>query len=184
MRKRLRRDRSRPLFQTLLAKVPIVRLRELTRGDAARVAELELELFDEDNPWSRDVFVAEFSQPYTFYIGAFDGDVLVGYAGVAMLGPRDDPEFEVHTIGVQRDYRGRGIGRALMDQLVHTADLLDGPMFLEVRTDNTPAIELYASFGFYVLATRKGYYQPSGADAYSMMRGRKSERGTQQHSEG
>lgn len=168
----------------LLAKVPLVRLRELTRGDAARVAELELELFAEDNPWSRDVFVAEFSQPYTFYIGAFDGDLLVGYAGVAMLGPRDDPEFEVHTIGVQRDYQGRGIGRALMDQLVHTADLLDGPMFLEVRTDNTPAIALYASFGFYVLATRKGYYQPSGADAYSMMRGRKSERGTQQHSEG
>lgn len=168
----------------LLAKVPLVRLRELTRGDAARVAELELELFAEDNPWSRDVFVAEFSQPYTFYIGAFDGDLLVGYAGAAMLGPRDDPEFEVHTIGVQRDYQGRGIGRALMDQLVHTADLLDGPMFLEVRTDNTPAIELYASFGFYVLATRKGYYQPSGADAYSMMRGRKSERGTQQHSEG
>ena len=67
---------------------------------------------------------------------------------------------------------------------MHTADLLDGPMFLEVRTDNTPAIELYASFGFYVLATRKGYYQPSGADAYSMMRGRKSKRGTQQHSEG
>ena len=184
MRKRLRRDRSRPLFQMLLAKVPLVRLRELTRGDAARVAELELELFAEDNPWSRDVFVAEFSQPYTFYIGAFDGDLLVGYAGVAMLGPRDDPEFEVHTIGVQRDYQGRGIGRALMDQLVHTADLLDGPMFLEVRTDNTPAIALYASFGFYVLATRKGYYQPSGADAYSMMRGRKSERGTQQHSEG
>ena len=168
----------------LLAKVPLVRLRELTRGDAARVAELELELFAEDNPWSRDVFVAEFSQPYTFYLGAFDGDLLVGYAGVAMLGPRDDPEFEVHTIGVQRDYQGRGIGRALMDQLVHTADLLDGPMFLEVRTDNTPAIALYASFGFYVLATRKGYYQPSGADAYSMMRGRKSERGTQQHSEG
>lgn len=161
-----------------------MRLRELTRGDAARVAELELELFAEDNPWSRDVFVAEFSQPYTFYIGAFDGDLLVGYAGVAMLGPRDDPEFEVHTIGVQRDYQGRGIGHALMDQLVHTADLLDGPMFLEVRTDNTPAIELYASFGFYVLATRKGYYQPSGADAYSMMRGRKSERGTQQHSAG
>lgn len=165
-------------------KVRVVRLRELTRVDATRVAELELELFAEDNPWSRDVFVAEFAQPYTFYVGAFDGELLVGYAGVAMLGPRDDPEFEVHTIGVQRDYQGRGIGRALMSQLVHTADLLDGPMFLEVRTDNTPAIALYAGFGFYVLATRERYYQPSGADAYSMMRRRRSERGGQPHCEG
>ena len=62
-----------------------------------------------------------------------------------------------------------------MDQLVHAADLLDGPIFLEVRTDNVPAITLYESYGFSILGTRKGYYQPSGADAYAMMRPRASE---------
>lgn len=159
-------------------------LRELTRADATRVAEIEAELFAGDGPWSRDVFVAELSHPYTFYVGAFDRpddlaegeNVLIGYAGLAMLGPRDDPEFEVHTIGVAPEYQGRGIGRSLMDQLVHTADLMGGPMFLEVRTDNAPAIALYESFGFTVLATRKAYYQPSGADAYSMVRHPTSER--------
>lgn len=159
-----------------------MRFRELRREDANRVAEIEAGLFAGDNPWSRDVFLAEFAAPHTFYVGAFDdaegagGCILAGYAGLAMLGPRDDPEFEVHTIGVDRAYQGRGLGRALMDQLVHTADLLDGPMFLEVRTDNAPAIGLYESYGFFTLATRKRYYQPSGADAYSMMRRRKSER--------
>ena len=103
---------------------------------------------------------------------------MLGYAGLAMLGPRDDPEFEIHTIGVAPEHQGRGIGRALVDQMAHTADLLDGPMFLEVRTDNAPAIGLYESFGFFTLATRKQYYQASGADAYSMMRRRKSERDT------
>ncbi|EEI16006.1 ribosomal protein S18-alanine N-acetyltransferase [Corynebacterium lipophiloflavum] len=151
-----------------------MRLRELTISDATRVTEIEQALFKGDNPWSRDVFVAQFAQPYTFYVGAFvdeDGaETLVGYAGLAMLGPRDDPEFEVHTIAVDRAYQGRGIGRLLMDQLVHTADLMGGPMFLEVRTDNGPAIALYESYGFAVLATRKAYYQPSGADAFSMMR--------------
>lgn len=158
-----------------------MRLRELTLADATRVAEIERDLFAGDNPWSRDVFVAEFAQPYTFYVGAFedgedDGEELMGYAGLAMLGPRDDPEFEVHTIGVAREHQGRGIGRLLMDQLVHTADLMNGPMFLEVRTDNAPAIGLYESYGFTVLATRKAYYQPSGADAYSMMRHPRDER--------
>ncbi|QPK83588.1 ribosomal protein S18-alanine N-acetyltransferase [Corynebacterium qintianiae] len=157
-----------------------MKLRELTRADATRVAEIEHDLFSGDNPWSRDVFVAQFAQPYTFYVGAFEntgaGEILVGYAGLAMLGPRDDPEFEVHTIGVAREHQGRGIGRVLMDQLVHTADVMNGPMFLEVRTDNAPAIGLYESYGFNVLATRKAYYQPSGADAYSMMRHRRDER--------
>lgn len=151
-------------------------LRELAVQDAARVAAIEADLFAGDNPWSRNAFVAEFSAPHTFYVGAFllddasGEEDLVGYAGLAMLGPRDDPEFEVHTIGVDRAHQGKGIGRVLMDQLVHTADLLGGPMFLEVRTDNVAAIALYESYGFYTLATRKAYYQPSGADAFSMTR--------------
>lgn len=150
--------------------------KELSLGDASGAADLESILFAGDNPWSRDVLAAEIAKPYTFYLGAFEDGVLVGYAGLAMLGPRNDPEFEIHTIGVAPQYQGKGIGRALLDQLAHTADLLDGPMFLEVRTDNAPALALYKSFGFFTLATRKNYYQASGKDAYSMMRHRKSER--------
>ncbi|MCP1387806.1 ribosomal protein S18-alanine N-acetyltransferase [Corynebacterium sp. TA-R-1] len=152
-----------------------ITFRELTPADAPATAAIELDLFADDNPWSQRAFETEFAARHTFYVGAFEGETLVGYAGLAMLGPREDPEFEVHTIGVDRAYQGRGLGRALMDQLVHAADLLDGPIFLEVRTDNVPAIRLYESYGFFILDTRKGYYQPSGADAYSMMRRRASE---------
>lgn len=146
--------------------------RELSPAHAPRIAELEALLFQGDQPWTESMVRAELSQRYTFYVGAFeDGiDSLIGYAGVAMLGPKEDPEFEIHTIGVDPVYQRRGVGRALMDQLVHTADLLGGPIFLEVRTDNTPAIALYESYGFYTLATRKAYYQPSGADAFTMTR--------------
>ncbi|MDR7328581.1 ribosomal protein S18-alanine N-acetyltransferase [Corynebacterium guangdongense] len=147
-----------------------MKIRELRAADATRCAELESQLFAGDNPWPRDVFLVEFNHPWTFYWGVFDEELLVGYAGVAMLGPREDPEFEVHTIGVDPAYQGRGLGRALMDQMVHAADAVDAQMFLEVRTDNGPAIGLYEKYGFTVLATRKNYYQPSGADAYTMAR--------------
>lgn len=159
-----------------------MRFRELSPADATSAAAIEAELFAGDSPWPRDVFAAAIRQPHTFYVGAFDGGPdggtdgeLVGYAGLAMLGPRSDPEFEVHTIAVAPAHQGRGLGRELLGQLLYTADLLDGPVFLEVRTDNEPAISLYKSAGFFTLGTRKGYYQPSGADAYSMMRRRKSE---------
>lgn len=152
--------------------------RELNPAHAPRIAELEALLFQGDQPWTEPMVRAELSQRYTFYVGAFeDGiDSLIGYAGVAMLGPKEDPEFEIHTIGVDPVYQRRGVGRALMDQLVHTADLLDGPMFLEVRTDNVPALRMYEDYGFVTTGVRKNYYQASGADAYAMMRPRKSER--------
>ncbi|ALC05067.1 acetyltransferase [Corynebacterium deserti GIMN1.010] len=151
-------------------------LRELRREDAQRCADLEKILFPGDNPWPRDVFAVEFSHPTTFYIGAFDDELLVAYAGLAMMGPAEDPEFEIHTIGVDPEYQRRGLGRVLMDQMMHAADSHDGPVFLEVRTDNEPAIAMYEAFGFTTLAVRKNYYRPSGADAYTMQRARLSDR--------
>lgn len=151
-------------------------LRELHREDAQRCAELEAALFPGDNPWPRDVFVVEFAHPSNFYLGAFDGELLVAYAGLAMMGPADDPEFEIHTIGVDPAYQRKGLGRVLMDQMMHAADSHDGPVFLEVRTDNTPAISMYEAFGFQTLSVRKNYYRPSGADAYTMQRPRLSDR--------
>jgi ribosomal-protein-alanine N-acetyltransferase len=41
-------------------------------------------------------------------------------------------------------------------------------VFLEVRTDNTRAQRLYHRYGFRQIGIRKGYYQPSGADALVM----------------
>ena len=93
-----------------------------------------------------------------------------------MRGPADDPEFEIHTIGVDPEHQRKGLGRVLMDQMMHVADSHDGPVFLEVRTDNVPAISMYEDFGFQTLAVRKNYYRPSGADAYTMQRLRQSDR--------
>ncbi|GAB3592571.1 ribosomal-protein-alanine N-acetyltransferase [Corynebacterium faecale] len=151
-------------------------LRELRREDAQRCADLERQLFPGDNPWPRDVFLVEFSHPTTLYLGAFEDGFLVAYAGLAMMGPVEDPEFEIHTVGVDPEYQRRGLGRVLMDQMMTMADSHDGPVFLEVRTDNDAAIAMYEAFGFTTLATRKNYYRPSGADAYTMQRPRLSDR--------
>lgn len=154
----------------------MIEFRELTVGDAAAAAAIEAVLFAGDNPWSEAAFRSEIAAPHTFYLGAFEADRMLGYAGLAMLGPRDDPEFEIHTIGVDSEQQGRGLGRALMDQMMHTADLMDGPVYLEVRVDNEPAIALYKRFEFFTAGVRKNYYQASGMDAYTMTRPRKSER--------
>jgi ribosomal-protein-alanine N-acetyltransferase len=48
-------------------------------------------------------------------------------------------------------------------------------VYLEVRTDNEPAIAMYLAHGFEHLGLRRRYYQPSGADAYTMGRPAKSD---------
>jgi ribosomal-protein-alanine N-acetyltransferase len=78
-------------------------------------------------------------------------------------------EAEVHTIGVDPDHQGRGIGRALLEGLLGAADGIGAVTYLEVRTDNASALALYRATGFAVVGTRRRYYA-SGADAYTMRR--------------
>ena len=141
----------------------------LQKADAARCAELEMQLFDGDDPWPEFSFVRELAAAHNRYVAARVDDKLVGYAGISRLGRTPPFEFEIHTIGVDPAYQGKGIGRRMMTELLD-AVAPGSVVFLEVRTDNEPAIALYESLGFTRIGVRKRYYQASGADAYTMRR--------------
>lgn len=140
----------------------------LTPADAQRCAELEAQLFDGDDPWPAVAFNRELASKHNHYVGARIAGAVVGYAGISRLGRTQPFEFEVHTIGVDPAYQGQGIGRRLLDELLDFAE--GGVVYLEVRTDNEPAIALYRSAGFAQVGLRRRYYRVSGADAYTMRR--------------
>ncbi|WP_037188257.1 MULTISPECIES: ribosomal protein S18-alanine N-acetyltransferase [Nocardiaceae] len=157
-----------------------VSIESMTTADAARCAYLETVLFPGDDPWAEDAFIAELAAPHNHYVTARENGEVVGYAGISLLGQPSRGAFvvgesEVHTIGVDPSHHRRGIGGRLLDELLRVADEHGGPVFLEVRTDNEPAIELYRREGFEIVGTRVGYYQPSGADAFTMRRSEKTE---------
>ncbi len=140
----------------------------LTVADAERCAELEAVLFPGDDPWPKAAFVRELAATHNHYVAARWAGILVGYGGISRLGRISPFEYEVHTIGVDPAYQGRGIGRRLLDELLKFA--ADAVVHLEVRTDNAPAIALYRSVGFTHVGLRRRYYRVSGADAYTMRR--------------
>jgi len=140
----------------------------LTPADARRCAELEAQLFDGDDPWPAVAFERELAAKHNHYVAARTNGVLIGYAGISRLGRKPPFEYEVHTIGVDPAYQGRGIGRRMLAELLTFAD--GGAVYLEVRTDNEAAIALYGSMGFAQIGLRKRYYRVSGADAYTMRR--------------
>ncbi|MEV6608286.1 ribosomal protein S18-alanine N-acetyltransferase [Kutzneria sp. NPDC051319] len=145
-------------------------LAALRHQDAARCAELERKLFPRDDPWRERAFRSELDNGH-YYLGAYDeSGQLVGYAGLALNGRAPDYEGSVQTIAVDTDWQGRGVGKALLEALLARADEVAAPVFLEVRTDNDVAMALYRSRGFEQLGLRRRYYQPSGADAYTMGR--------------
>lgn len=144
---------------------PTVTIAPLRHEDAARCAQIEQDLFPGDDPWSENAFRSELDHG-NFYVGAYLDGALIGYAGLGLT----DFEASVHTIAVVADHQGSGVGKALLRALLARADEAGLPVFLEVRTDNARAIDLYLAHGFAHLGVRRRYYQPSGADAYTMGR--------------
>jgi ribosomal-protein-alanine N-acetyltransferase len=94
-------------------------------------------------------------------------------AGFALIRTVAD-EAELLTIAVDPRWRGKGVGRALMDAVF--ADLMLSParrMFLEVDEQNHAAIRLYEKLGFARISTRKGYYpRPDGSAATALVMAR------------
>lgn len=138
-------------------------IKPMVAADAPRCAELERLLFAGDDPWSPQAFLDALAAGH-YYLSARDGDSLIGYAGLARVGV----QAEVHTLAVDPAHHRRGIGRALLRAVLDRAR--GATVFLEVRTDNDSAINLYRSEGFEVIGTRRRYYRPSGADAFTMRR--------------
>ena len=86
-------------------------------------------------------------------------------AGFALIRTVAD-EAELLTIAVEPRWRGKGVGRALMQAAF--ADLMMSParrMFLEVDEQNHAAIRLYEKLGFSTISSRKGYYPRADGSA-------------------
>jgi [ribosomal protein S18]-alanine N-acetyltransferase len=143
-------------------------LRTMMPADLDAVLVLERSLFGPE-AWSREMLEGELAeQPRSrYYLVADDDGAITGYAGLLVAADQAD----VVTLAVAADRWSQGVGSALLEALLAEAERRRcTEVFLEVRTDNTRAQRLYRRYGFSQIGIRKGYYQPSGADALVMRR--------------
>ena len=68
----------------------------------------------------------------------------------------------VSLIAVAPEARRRGIGRRLLEAVIARATQAGLSLFLEVRADNSAALEMYRTLNFKPVGVRRGYYK--GAD--------------------
>ncbi|WP_345697538.1 ribosomal protein S18-alanine N-acetyltransferase [Kitasatospora terrestris] len=137
--------------------------------DIEPVMELELRLFPED-AWSRGMYWSELAEAHDggtrHYTVATDPDgAILGYAGLMAVGGESD----VQTIAVDTERQGRGLGGALLTDLIEESRRRGcAELLLEVRVDNARAQQLYERHGFRPVGIRRGYYQPANVDALVM----------------
>ncbi len=149
-----------------------VQFRRMRHDDLARVMEIERAAFA--HPWSADLLRRELTHDWSTILLATDRVGPAGGEAERILGfviywlVHD--EVHVLNVAVADEARRRGVGRTLMLEAHARGRRLGGTVAtLEVRTTNTPAIELYRSLGYREIGVRPNYYADEGEDALVMV---------------
>lgn len=127
---------------------------------------LEIEEFSFSTPWTRKAFDYEIQfNDFAHYIVALQDSRVAGYAGMWII----LDEAHITNVAVHKNYRFRGLGKALMLEMIRRSVILGAErMTLEVRPSNTTARHLYTRLGFVERGLRKKYYTDTKEDAIIM----------------
>jgi ribosomal-protein-alanine N-acetyltransferase len=131
--------------------------------DLAEVAALERSIFS--MPWSENGFLSSLQSKDTLYLVVRETGKLIGYCGFL----QSFDEADITNVAVSPDYRGRGVGFAMLSELMTRGRARGIARYtLEVRAGNASAIYLYEKLGFHSVGIRKNFYDNPQEDAQIM----------------
>lgn len=133
----------------------------MTSAHVEQIAQLERNCFS--MPWSENSICSELSNPLSLWVVAVEDGCVAGYVGSqSVMG-----EADMMNLAVAPDYRRRGIGQRLVEELVaHLKKREVSSLTLEVRASNIGAVCLYEKLGFAKVGCRPGYYRNPREDAW------------------
>ena len=138
-------------------------IRTMEKKDIVQVVEIENSIFT--IPWSANSFIEASENENNIYLVCIENDEITGYCGLwTVLG-----EGNVTNVAVTKTHRGKGYGRALLQELEKRGLEKDvSKFFLEVRQSNLVAQNLYLSLGYEKIGIRKNFYERPSEDAVIM----------------
>ncbi|MGN0602089.1 MAG: ribosomal protein S18-alanine N-acetyltransferase [Oscillospiraceae bacterium] len=138
-----------------------IEIRKAVLADCDSICDIENACFSD--PWSKESFEYQISNPFAEIIGAFEGNVPVGFVNVQYV----SGELTVNNIAVTEKYRRKGIAKKLLEYAFEQYPETEC-VYLEVRESNVPAQRLYEKLGFVKVGKRENYYKSPVEDAWLM----------------
>lgn len=138
-------------------------------SDLPTIVTIEMECFHSD-PWHRESFESFIDRAGVTFIVADDPAGQGTVSGYGVLIQAAD-EAEVLNLAVSAESRGKGVGSALLRNLLESAERGGvRQVYLEVRESNAAARALYGAHGFVEVGRRRAYYQRPVEDALILQR--------------
>ncbi len=139
--------------------------RDMKEEDVSEIVCIEQDLFTD--AWSMASFSDTLGLKHVHFLVATDiEDKIAGYCGSY----RSLDEAEIVNVAVRRDCQNRGLGKAMLLQLIKEERMAGiEKFFLEVRESNASARYVYKSLGFGEIGIRRRFYDEPVEDAVLMV---------------
>ncbi len=136
-------------------------IRQFREEDVYDVFRIAFESLTEK--YSLELFIdIYYAWPSGFWVA--EGKEIIGF----ITGSRQNKTARILMLAVDRQYRRKGVGNALLNRFIFEAKKEGmNSVFLEVRANNKGAIEFYTKRGFQIISLLKNYYT-NGDSAYVM----------------
>jgi len=141
-------------------------VRRIAPGELNLVKKIEQRCFSSNYFNEKEIEEMYESDRYKFF-GVWSEGSLAGY--LIIMDSVD--VYEIIKVGVDDEYRGKALGRLLIEKAFETIKV---DLMLEVRESNISARRLYEKIGFNKIGLRRGYYGDTGEDALILVLGKKS----------
>jgi ribosomal-protein-alanine N-acetyltransferase len=127
-------------------------LRPMQPEDLTAVMIIENQAYE--FPWTEGIFQDCLRNHYHCHVYEL-GNQIIAYTVMSLV----VDECHLLNICVSEDFRNQGIGRHVIQSMLELARRLNmRTAFLEVRSSNTGAINLYDDLGFNEVGIRENYY--------------------------
>ena len=143
-----------------------INIRQALFEDLDAIMKIENACFGTD-AFSRHQMAYLITRSKGVFLVAGNNNEIAGYMSFIISGRHNTGR--IYSIAITPSHRGAGIANILMDKTIEYANKNNlRAIFLEVRTDNTAAIQLYKKKGFTMHSIKQKYYS-DGAPAYSLV---------------
>lgn len=143
---------------------------KIVEGSAADLDDVMVAMAEAFDPrfgeaWTEPQCLGILGMPGTWLLVAREKERPMGFALARTIGD----EGELLLLAVRPRFRGRGIGKALLDRIIADARGRGVRMLhLEVRAENE-AIQLYSESGFTQVGVRRDYYRGRDGDTFDAL---------------
>lgn len=137
----------------------LIKIQDLTLKDIKNILNIQSEL--NIHILSKNNILKDLKNSHFKYFIAKYEENIIGYISISYV-----TDIEIESIVTKKDYQRLGIGNLLLNYIFDFAKSNNiENIFLEVRSSNIPALNLYLKNGFKKINIRKKYYTDTNEDA-------------------